>query len=1596
MTQHSAAFRVFQFALIVWIGTVSSVAAEPPPPEGESFFFVPPGATREGELKLADESNSGTIRIVVRDQSSGQLTPCRINVIGSDGNFYHPDDNHLKPYWFSGEWPKEKAKGNRKDKAPYRYLGRFFYSNGVAVVRVPAGEVRVQISKGFEFAPQTQKSVIAAGKTNEITIAMKRTSPMADEKYFGGDPHLHLERTSERDDENIFDLLEAEDLWYGTPLGYNEPAGPYSGVMEKLDYPQFRGVGAASIRSRGNVTILSGQEYRSAQYGHLNLFLRDRLVLEGQNLNANDWPVYGLVGSETLSQGGYAIHAHGGYALEIYADAALGSVSGVELLQFGVYRGIGLADWYHMLNSGYRFPCVGASDYPACRFFGDCRTYIWSDETKTSEPTDSTENKTPSSPDFRQWFRAAADGRSFVTTGPLLLLEVDGKRPGETIMRGDRQSLETTARIRVRCEVTPVKNLDLIVNGQTVKSFEIPSSLQKGEWFKVEHKLELKESSWIAARAWSTTPGGQPDAESHTNPVFVDLNGKKPYRQSSLDTWVTKIDGQMDKHRTRDFPQKSKVLDYFQRARDLLLKIRQQKGLGVNDDPVQMALASERADLAADVSRPDATEEELREFLKPIPPQPATEAVKSFEGVRGFQMQLVAAEPLVSSPIAAAFDEDANLYVCEMRDYPYKPAEGLEPIGRVRLLRDTNRDGIYDEAHIFADKLLWAAGVVPWRGGVFVAAPPDIWYFKDTDGDHKADVKRRVFTGFGSENQQAMVNNLQLGMDHWIYGSTAGNGGSIRPGDQPNATPISINGRDFRFDPVTEKFETITGTVQFGHTCDDWGNRFVCSESQPILQIVLPDHYLARNPFLPSPPGVQSIAPYPVPIYRISPIERWRQIRSSRRIATQKRNANSAGASHHVIDAAAGVTIYRGGAYPPEYYGQAFVGDGQNNLIHRRALNPDGVLFKSERIDQQTDFIRSPDIWFRPVNLINAPDGTLYCCDMSREFLESIHIPLDVVKHLDLKSGRDNGRIYRIAPPDFQFPAPPHLSTASTQELIAALESPHVWWRETALRLLHERQDKSAVPLLEHLACHGKTPQARLLSLWSLEGLQALDVPTILAALDDPHPGLKENVVRLAESRLKSAPELVAKVAALTDDDTARIRFQVAFSLGETDDPRAIAALSRLARRDGGDQWIRTAILSSVARSASKLFAELIQTPTGESAVLAGIIGPLAQVVGVRNQPSEIAATLNAIAISPLSQDPGRTDSLLFELGTGLKRSGRGLIPGQENTPGNLLLRDSQRRAETVARDHQSKVEARVAAINLLSCFPTMEHRQLLAELLSVDQPEPIQLAAIRALADDADPDVGPVLLTALQTLTPEARLAAMNALLSREEGTHKLLESATRNEVSIADIDQARREILINHKNESIRQLAVTLFGSGETRARKSVVDDYLSSLKLSGNSANGKSVFQKTCIACHQLEGKGYPIGPNLGSSPSREPAALLTHILDPNQYVLPNYQQYIVVDKSGRTYTGLLAAQTATSITLKKERAELITILRGDIDEFASNHKSLMPEGLEKEIPPQSMADLIAYLQEVSTQSPADANAQRDFGTLPGLIETSRDVR
>ena len=188
--------------------------------------------------------------------------------------------------------------------------------------------------------------------------------------------------------------------------------------------------------------------------------------------------------------------------------------------------------------------------------------------------------------------------------------------------------------------------------------------------------------------------------------------------------------------------------------------------------------------------------------------------------------------------------------------------------------------------------------------------------------------------------------------------------------------------------------------------------------------------------------------------------------------------------------------------YPSEFYGNAFIGDAQNNLVHRRILVPDGPTFKAIRgpREQTTEFVRSPDNWFRPVNFVNAPDGTLYLLDMSREVIEAIHIPLDVVKHLNLKRGREQGRIYRIAPPGFKYAPPPRLSQAPLADLIAALGRPDAWYRDTAHRLIYERQDQAAIePLRKMLKARKEPlPQSRVNALWSLQGLKALKSVTFL------------------------------------------------------------------------------------------------------------------------------------------------------------------------------------------------------------------------------------------------------------------------------------------------------------------------------------------------------------------------------------------------------------------------------------------------------------------------------------------------------------------
>src|SRR5882724_2733951 len=428
-----------------------------------------------------------------------------------------------------------------------------------------------------------------------------------------------------------------------------------------------------------------------------------------------------------------------------------------------------------------------------------------------------------------------------------------------------------------------------------------------------------------------------------------------------------------------------------------------------------------------------------------LPRFPAVEpkdALKTFEVKKGFHLELAASEPTLASPIALSIDENGRMFVVEMIDYSERREE-VPHLGRIRMLEDTDGDGVYDKSTVYADNLAWPTAVFCYGGGIFVAATPDILYLKDTNGDGKADTREVVFTGFAEGvkriNVQAMLNTFIWGLDNRIHGATSGNGGAIKSLKHPDSKILDLHGRDFVIDPRTMTVTSEAGGGQHGLSFDDSGRRFACNNSDHIRFFVYDDRYAARNPFYSMPAPLASIAVDgpAAEVYRISPEEPWRVIRTRWRVAGLVGGPiEGGGRASGYFTGATGTTIYRGNAFPREFLDNAFVGDAGGNLVHRKVLLPDGVGLKAQRPadEEQVEFIAHP--WSLPEN---------------------------IKKFLDLNSGNDRGRIYRIAPDGFKQPKLPPLGKASTSELVATLENPNGWHRDTAARLFYERQDKAAV-----------------------------------------------------------------------------------------------------------------------------------------------------------------------------------------------------------------------------------------------------------------------------------------------------------------------------------------------------------------------------------------------------------------------------------------------------------------------------------------------------------------------------------------------------
>ena len=969
--------------------------------------------------------------------------------------------------------------------------------------------------------------------------------------------------------------------------------------------------------------------------------------------------------------------------------------------------------------------------------------------------------------------------------------------------------------------------------------------------------------------------------------------------------------------------------------------------------------------------------------LPRIPPTSPADAMKTFAVAPGFKLEQVAAEPLVNSPVAMEFDENGRLFVCEMRGYS-EDRDGKH--SRVSVLDDLDGDGKFDKSTIFVDGLLWPTALFPFDGGLFVADAPDIFYFKDTDGDGRIDAKnpdekKLVFTGFGTGNVQGLLNCFRWGLDNRLHIATSANGGDIKRGDAPkDAMTVNIRGRDLAFNPRTYEFELMSGAAQHGMSFDDWGHKFVSSNSDHLQQVMYDDRYIARNPFLNAPPARVSIAADgpQAEVFRTSPVEPWRIVRTRLRVSGVVKGAvEGGGRPAGYFTGAGGVTIYRGDAWPAEWKGIAIVGDVGSNLVHRKRLEPNGLQFVGRRIDEKSEFVSSTDIWFRPAQYANAPDGTLYIADMCRETIEHPHsIPLEIKQHLDLTSGRDRGRIYRVLPAEgFKQRAKPQLGTASTAELVALLEHPNAWHRETAARLLWQRQDKSAVDALRKLAHESSSPLGRMHALYCLDGLKALQTSDVAQRLLDAASEVRCHALRLCE-RVPANPELIEKLLLAVHEMIPEVIYQLAFTLGQFPQAKTPLAnthqvLALISIHHAHDRWIQAAVQSSVADGAGPLFQLLVQASGARGHVVpAPFLEKLATQIALQNKPDEVklaVASLDSLS----SKDPAAALAVTRGLSQGLKKPNSVLSQmaarGELKTM-NAVVADMLAAALKTASNTKLDPKQRVPAIDGLALGKFADVKPTLAKLIDTREPHAVQLAAVAVLGNFVDPGVAEVLLAAWPQLSPQLKEPATEALCARPERIAALFDAIDAGRVPAGDLAVPRLQLLAKSKNAAIRERAQKLLTAAKPGRRQDVVDAYRDALKLAGDPARGKLAFQKNCSVCHKVEGVGHEIGPNLATIKARGVEFILTNVLDPSREVNPQFVNYVVVTTDGRTLTGLIAAESAAGITLRRAENASDTVLRTDIDELQSTGLSIMPEGLEKQLDQQTLADVIAYLMSV----------------------------
>ncbi|MBX2921682.1 MAG: c-type cytochrome [Chitinophagaceae bacterium] len=971
----------------------------------------------------------------------------------------------------------------------------------------------------------------------------------------------------------------------------------------------------------------------------------------------------------------------------------------------------------------------------------------------------------------------------------------------------------------------------------------------------------------------------------------------------------------------------------------------------------------------------------------------AEDALATMQVAEGFKIEMIASEPLITSPVDMEIDEYGRMYVVEMHGYPLDKSGS----GNIIILSDSNSDGIMDKRTVFKEGLLLPTGILRWKKGLLVTDSPNIYYLEDSDGDGKADIMDTVLTGFALTNPQHNLNNPVYGLDNWVYAAHEGvvksrdyvkefgdEGTEIYYPSKPDAVrlPQNASGRSVRFRPDRLWLEELASRCQFGHTFDQWGHWFGSNNSNQGYQEIIAQRYLVRNPQLPPTDPIQNMSDH-LDAPEVFPTT----TNPDRQIFTDMGTMTSG----------SGLTAYLADDFPAPYNNATFIAEPVSNLVHVDMLRDSGVSYTASRVFPNKEFFSSTDAWSRPVNMYVGPDGALYILDYYRRVIESPEwMSEEAINAGNLYDGIDRGRIYRVTTVDGKkadWMKGLNLGDASGDELVAELSNKNSWWRINAQRLLVDRADKNAVPALEKMVS-GNSAMGRLHALWTLEGIGALQPPLIKKALKDSVAGIRENVIKLAELHLKDDPALCSDLIALQHDKDIKVRFQLLLTLGSVSSAQVSEARNHLLFGDMENKWFQVAALSAFLLDAHALLNLMLAKYKADVPAYGSMVQRLAEMIAATSdEPAVHQRIQNALVPRSAGERQSQT-AMLKGLAQGLRNRKNKLSVSESDQ--QLLLKtffdnpsdglrksalqflraskitdDALRssavtRAVSIVQDTTLPDSKRSDAIDFLAFGNPPEYQSMLQGLLTPQEQPVVKLAALRVLNQVPSTAVSEYLVEQWPGFTKEIRDAAVRVFMSDTARMRILITAMEQNKIAASSVSFWTGIALMQVEDDKLRERARTVFTKNAEEAKR-IAKEYQAALDVKGDAEKGKAVYMQSCAVCHQVrEQYGVAYGPDLGTIHNWKKEDILANILDPNLSIMAGYDLWEIELNNGETLQGIIMTETASAIMLKGMGNTEKVINRQEIKSLKSLSISAMPAGLEKNISKEQMADLIAFLK------------------------------